>query len=148
MKRILMAVALMVAGVFTTLVGSEVAFAGGTCPDGKTTYVNSVAECGINAAGDDVNKNPDGLMGVVKTIINVVLSVVGIIAVVMIILGGITFMTSQGDSAKVAKGKNTLIYGVVGLIVALLAFAIVNFVLKSVFNGTGAGDTQQVEGDV
>ena len=148
MKRILMAVALMVAGVFTTLVGSEVAFAGGTYPDGKTTYVNSVAECGINAAGDDVNKNPDGLMGVVKTIINVVLSVVGIIAVVMIILGGITFMTSQGDSAKVAKGKNTLIYGVVGLVVALLAFAIVNFVLKSVFNGTGAGDTQQVEGDV
>ena len=43
-------------------------------------------------------------------------------------------MTSQGDSAKVAKGKNTLIYGVVGLIVALLAFAIVNFVLKSVFS--------------
>ena len=43
MKRILMAVALMVAGVFTTLVGSEAAFAGGTCPDGKTTYVNSVA---------------------------------------------------------------------------------------------------------
>ena len=46
---------------------------------------------------------------------------------------GISFATSQGDSGKVAKARNTILYGVVGLVVALLAFAIVNFVLSSVF---------------
>lgn len=82
--------------------------------------------------------NPDGdsstgLMDTVKTIINVVLGIVGLIAVVMIILGGVSFITSQGDATKVTKAKNTVLYGVIGLIVALLAFAIVNFVLGNVF---------------
>ena len=52
----------------------------------------------------------------------------------MIVMGGISFATSQGDTAKVAKARNTILYGVVGLVVALLAFAIVNFVLNSIFN--------------
>ncbi len=74
------------------------------------------------------------LMNVLTIIINVVVGVVGFIAVAMIVMGGISFATSQGDSSKVAKARNTILYGVVGLVVALLAFAIVNFVLKSIFN--------------
>ena len=81
----------------------------------------------------DVGGTDNNLMGTVKIIINVVLGIVGIIAVVMVIVGGISMATSQGDTAKVAKGRNTVLYGVVGLVVALLAFAIVNFVLTSVF---------------
>ena len=73
-------------------------------------------------------------MGTVNTIINVIIGIVGFVAVVMMIMGGISFITSQGDSAKVAKARNTILYGVVGLIVAILAFAIVNFVLSSVFS--------------
>ena len=57
----------------------------------------------------------------------------GFMAVVMIIMGGISFITSQGDAAKVTRARNTILYGVIGLIVAILAFAIVNFVLTSVF---------------
>lgn len=72
------------------------------------------------------------LMDLIKKIINVVLGVVGIIAVVMMIIGGISFITSQGDAGKVTKARNTILYGVVGLIVALLAFAIVNFVLTNI----------------
>jgi hypothetical protein len=53
----------------------------------------------------------------------------GIIAVVMIILGGISYATSQGDPGKIKKGKETILYGIIGLVVSLLAFAIVNFVL-------------------
>ena len=66
-------------------------------------------------------------------IINVVLAVVGLVSVFMIILGGFTYMTSQGDAAKVKRGKDTLLYGIIGLIIALVAFAIVNFVLDSIF---------------
>lgn len=72
------------------------------------------------------------LTDLIKNIINIVLGVVGILAVVMMIMGGISFITSQGDAGKVTKARNTILYGVVGLIVALLAFAIVNFVLSNI----------------
>ena len=71
----------------------------------------------------------------VQVIINVILSVLGIVTVIMIILGGVQYTTSAGDPAKVTKAKNTIMYGVIGLVIALLAFAIVNFVLANVFNG-------------
>ena len=79
----------------------------------------------------------DDLMSVLTTIINVALGVIGFVAVVMIIMGGVQYTTSSGDAAKVTKAKNTILYGIVGLVVALLAFAIVNFVLGNVFK-TGA----------
>lgn len=91
----------------------------------------------INGEGENVIA-PDGvqkdkLMDTIKNIINVVIGIIGMLAVIMIIMGGISFVTSQGDTAKVAKARNTILYGVVGLVVALLAFAIVNFVLSNVF---------------
>ena len=99
----------------------------GNCPPGsaKNTYTNSIAECNV--------KEDDSLMPTINTIINVVLGVLGIVAVVIIILGGVQYTTSAGDPGKVKKAKDTILYGIVGLIVALLAFAIVNFVLSSVF---------------
>lgn len=75
------------------------------------------------------------LMGTLTTIINVIVGMVGFVAVAMIVMGGISYATSQGDAAKTRKAMNTILYGVVGLVVALLAFAIVNFVLVNVFGG-------------
>ena len=60
---------------------------------------------------------------------------VGVIAVIMVIIGGINYTTSQGDPEKIKKAKNTILYGIIGLIISLLAFAIVSFVLNSL-NGT------------
>ena len=89
--------------------------------------------------GGDAQKAATGderdLMSVLNVIINVALGVIGFVAVVMIIMGGVQYTTSSGDAAKVTKAKNTILYGVVGLVIALLAFAIVNFVLSNVFNG-------------
>ena len=67
-------------------------------------------------------------------IINTLIFAIGIVAVVMIIMGGISYATSQGDPAKVKKGKDTILYGIIGLVVSLLAFAIVNFVLQALNN--------------
>lgn len=83
--------------------------------------------------GDEGISSQGSLMTSLTLIINVVVGVVGFVAVAMIVMGGISFATSQGDTSKVAKARNTVLYGVVGLVVALLAFAIVNFVLSSVF---------------
>lgn len=71
------------------------------------------------------------LMETVTKVINVVIGLVGLISVVMIIYGGIQYTLSAGDSGKVKKAKDTILYGIIGLIIALLAFAIVNFVIGS-----------------
>ena len=47
----------------------------------------------------------------------------------MIMVGGLKYMTSQGDSANVASAKNTILYAVIGLVVVALAQVIVKFVL-------------------
>jgi uncharacterized protein YacL len=67
---------------------------------------------------------------IVTTVINTLIWFVGIIAVVFIIFGGIKYATSGGDEKKVASAKNTILYAVIGLVVALLAAVIVNVVLK------------------
>lgn len=71
----------------------------------------------------------NGLFAIIKNVINVLLYASGIIAIIMIIIGGINYTLSSGDNAKVASAKNTVLYAVVGLIVAAMAFAIVNFVV-------------------
>ena len=65
-------------------------------------------------------------------ILNGIIGVLGIVAVVVIIIGGITYMTSGGDAGKVKKGKDTILYGLIGLIIVVLSFAIVNFVIQNI----------------
>lgn len=105
------------------------------CPAGSLNAdkeLDSIAECNL----DTGHAGSSNLMGTINTIISVVLGVLGIVAVIMIIYGGFMYTTAAGDAAKVKKAKDTIMYGVIGLVVALLAFAIVNFVLTSVFKGT------------
>lgn len=68
----------------------------------------------------------------IQTILNAVIGVLGLVAVVVIIIGGINYMTSSGDASKVKKAKDTILYGVIGLVVCVLAAAIVNFVIGSI----------------
>lgn len=65
-------------------------------------------------------------------ILNAIVGVLGLVAVVVIIIGGVTYMTSSGDASKVKKAKDTILYGIIGLIVAALAFAVVNFVISGI----------------
>ena len=75
--------------------------------------------------------NGEKLQDGVKAGINIVLGVIGAVAVIVIIVGAVHYLTSQGDPNKIATGKKTIIGGVVGLVIVLLSFAIVNFVLNS-----------------
>ncbi len=72
-----------------------------------------------------------GDMGVFRQVTNVILYIVGIIAVIMLIIGGIKYVVSGGDSKKVTDAKNTVLYAIIGLVVCFLAFAIVNFVISA-----------------
>lgn len=72
-----------------------------------------------------------GDTGVFKQVTNTILYIVGIIAVIMLIIGGIKYVISGGDAKKVTDAKNTVLYAIIGLIIAFLAFAIVNFVISA-----------------
>lgn len=68
----------------------------------------------------------------VRRIVNIMLYIIGIISVIMIIFAGIKYATSTGSQEKVTSAKNTLLYAIVGLVVAIFAYAIVNWVYKAV----------------
>ncbi len=77
-----------------------------------------------------------GATGVFTRITNTILFAVGIISVVMLILGGLRYIISGGDSKKVTDAKNTIMYAIIGLIIAILSYAIVNFVISAVGGST------------
>ena len=85
----------------------------------------------INNFGDPNTTPSLDLSGRIITIINAVIGVLGLIAVVIVIIGGVQYMTSSGDAGKVKKAKDTILYGIIGLIICVLAFAIVNFVITN-----------------
>jgi len=76
-----------------------------------------------------------GQGGVFRTITNVMLFLIGAISVIMLIIGGIRYVVSGGDSSAVQGAKNTILYAIVGVVVAILAYAVVNFVIGS-FSGS------------
>ena len=70
--------------------------------------------------------------GVFSRLTNTILLIVGLISVIMLVYGGLRYILSGGDSKKVTDAKNTILYAIIGLIISLLAFALVTFVLNSV----------------
>lgn len=72
---------------------------------------------------------PSSIDGFIETGVNTLLTAAGIISVIMIIVGGIMYSLSAGDSNKATKAKDTILYSVIGLVITMLAYAIVNFVI-------------------
>jgi hypothetical protein cdiviTM7_00647 len=88
---------------------------------------------GANAArADGMPTELIGDNGVFSRITNTVLLIVGLISVIMLVYGGLRYILSGGDSKKVTDAKNTILYAIIGLIISMLAYAIVHFVLNSV----------------
>src|SRR3989344_1071149 len=107
-------------------------FAGVNC-NAPTLPAEQAIQCGTDsAAGSNqpASQATDDLNNLITNIINIVSILVGIIAVLMIILGGFRYVTSGGDATKVQSAKNTLLYAVIGLVIALLAQIIARFVLQ------------------
>lgn len=67
---------------------------------------------------------------VIKALVNLISIFVGVLSVIMLMVGGFKYTTSSGDSGKVSSAKNTIIYSIVGLLIALFAQSIVWFVLE------------------
>ena len=97
----------------------------GVCDDIEDEDVKKIAGC-----DEPTGKNKD-VVGIVQSAVNVVISLVGMLAVFSIIYGGFTYITAQSDPAKIKRGKDMVVYAVVALVVAFLAYGIVIFVTKN-----------------
>jgi hypothetical protein len=104
------------------------------------TFAQGSIQNGIQSAqGSGVPATLFGDSGIIGTITNTLLFVVGALAVIMVIWGGLRYATSAGNAASVTAAKNTILYALVGLIIAFLAFAVVNWVLGALTGELGGG---------
>ena len=123
MKKSIISIAIMICAVFGTSVLSTASLSGS---------VSAQVSKGIDTAttSEMKGKSIDGDKGLIKTVVNVLLWAVGVLSVIMIIFSGFRYITSSGDASKTKSAQSTLIYSVVGLIVAIMAWAIVNMVIN------------------
>lgn len=127
--------------VLAALITSMIFMAPGLVLAATTTNsVKSDIQCGIDsgsgAGGNSASCSPvansgTGLDTTIHNIINIMSAAVGIIAVIMLVVGGFRYITSAGNDQSVASAKKTILYALIGLIVAVLAQVIVRFVLKN-----------------
>ncbi len=83
----------------------------------------------------------DSLPNIITGILNAIIAISGLIAVIYVIIGGINYMTSTGDAAKVKKAKDTILYALIGLVICVLSFAIVNWVIIRAIGGQTTNPT-------
>lgn len=96
----------------------------------------SAIQNGVNAArGDGQPSQLFGDTGIITMLTNTLLFIAGALAVIMVIFGGLRYATSAGNASAVTAAKNTILYAIVGLIIAFLAFALVNWVLGVLTTG-------------
>lgn len=95
------------------------------------------APAGVNAArGDNTPTNLiNGDTSIVKRGINIMLFGVGVLSVIMLIFGGFRYVISGGKKESVTNAKNTILYAIIGLLVAVFAYAIINFILGAALSG-------------
>lgn len=67
-----------------------------------------------------------------EIIVNIVFSLAGALALLFVVIGGVRYILSQGDPNAASQAKNTILYAVVGLVITVLAYAIVRFVVNNI----------------
>ena len=88
---------------------------------------NSDAQAGIDAAKG--NLQTTSLTDSVANVTNIMITIIGIISVIMLIIGGFRYVLSGGDSKNTTAAKDTILYAIIGVVVALLSYSIMNFVI-------------------
>ena len=114
--------------------GASVALPALQSADVSAQRVTGGVEGGAKSAATEEQKTATGTGffeedGMFRQIVNVFLFIIGAVAVIMLVYGGFRYVTSGGDASAVTAAKNTILYAVIGIIVAILAYAIVDFVI-------------------
>jgi hypothetical protein len=128
-----LSIALVPAAVFGSGIASAACPAVTSASTPKDQVLNSVGEAGGNCSEDQVTNS-------ISAAVTILSYVAGVVAIIMIILSGFRYTTSGGDSGKIASAKNTLIYALVGIVIAVLAQFLVRFVITQA-NSPASGST-------
>ncbi len=98
------------------------------------------ADFGLNAANNiGLPNTAQDPKEAAVTIVRYLMTFLGIIAVIIILWGGFQWLTAGGNEDKVAGAKKTLIAGIIGLIIIIAAFAIVQLIVSTTMNVLGGG---------
>ncbi len=95
----------------------------------------------LAARGSAMPADLFGAGGIITNVTNILLFVAGALAVIMLIVGGLRYAVSSGDPKAVTAARNTIVYAIVGLVIAFLAFAAVNWVLGALMPSGQGGWT-------
>lgn len=100
---------------------------------GQPAYAQAGDDLSIQGGADSAQGNGQatdlfGDSGIFRTVTNILLYLIGAVSVIMLIIGGLRYVVSGGDQSAVTSAKNTILYAIVGIVVAFLAYAAVNFV--------------------
>ena len=101
----------------------------GLCAGSNLQFTEDPGQCNV-AATDATSK----INNIIHTIVNLLSAIVGVVAVIMIIVGGFRYITSGGNDTSVTSAKNTILYAIIGLVVVALAQIIVRFTLSKLTN--------------
>lgn len=141
-KNLIIAIMLTIVPLSAPVALSSVASA-----DCSASDINQGISAGASAGfkgtscSNDLSTGVDqqnGLAAFAKTAVNIMSLIVGVLAVLMIVYGGLRYVTSGGSSEGVGNAKNVIIYALIGLIIVALAQAIVHFVLNAALNNTSS----------
>jgi len=129
--KLLIAAALLIGSFSLLAVGTTntayAASASKTAACNGLTQIDTTQDCGNGGSG---------VANIVKAVVQIISYIAGAVAVIMIIISGFNYITSGGDSNKVAAAKNTLIYAVIGIAIAVLAQVIVNVTVQTASDAT------------
>lgn len=125
-------IAMMLCGVVGLVMSEDVYAADDVCSDTSIDEeLRRAAGCKIDGVGVFTDENQT-VVPVVLKIIEVILTFTGVIATIVVIYGGFVFVTSTADASKITKAKKSIMYGLIGMVIALMAYAIVKFINMSV----------------
>lgn len=108
--------------------------------DDSFGFNQQLSNIATNAGYNPANQDETTLEKTISTVINVVLSLVGVLFMILMIYGGLMWMTAGGDDKKVEKAQDTIRAGIIGLVIVIAAYAISIFVISKLW-GTTAGPT-------
>jgi Type IV secretion system pilin len=126
-QALALTVGLASAGVAGVAVSAAPASA--ACNTNVATTINEGALC---SQGQSQKSTLFGAGGIFTVIANTLIFIIGAISVIYIIIGGLRYVTSGGDSKAVTTAKDTILYAVIGVVVAVISFALINFVVGSI----------------
>ena len=136
MSKITKIISIFIAGAFMGIVSSLI----------LPTIASAAGESGVRdvmeaSRSAEMPADLFGTAGIFTQVTSVLLFLIGVLSVIMLIFGGLRYVISGGSAKSVESAKNTILYAIIGLVIAILAYAIVNFVVGTfVPGGTGGSN--------